>query len=118
MKPESLCISIFLGANAPLVPASSEGLYVCLSVCLYVFNTLAPLLSPPLQDKDKETKRQRDKETKRQRDKETKRQRDKETERQIDKETKRQRDKEIERQCHCVTERKLKTRMFLKCPIG
>ena len=26
----------FLGANAPLGPASSEGLYVCMYVCLYV----------------------------------------------------------------------------------
>ena len=26
----------FLGANAPLGPASSEGLSVCLYVCLYV----------------------------------------------------------------------------------
>ena len=33
----------FLGANAPLGPASSEGLSVCLYVCLYVCNTLAPL---------------------------------------------------------------------------
>ena len=37
----------FLGANAPLGPASSEGLYVCLSVCLYVCNTLAPLPFSP-----------------------------------------------------------------------
>ena len=27
---------IFLGAKAPLQPTSSEGLYVCMSVCLYV----------------------------------------------------------------------------------
>ena len=31
----------FLGANAPLGPALSEGLYFCMSVC----NTLAPLPS-------------------------------------------------------------------------
>ena len=42
---------IFLGANAPLGPASSEGLcvcmsvYVCMSVCLSVCNTLPPLPS-------------------------------------------------------------------------
>ena len=39
----------FLGANAPLGPTSSEGLYVCMSVfmsvCLYVCKTLAPLPS-------------------------------------------------------------------------
>ena len=29
----------FLGANAPLGPASSKGLYACLYVCLYVCNT-------------------------------------------------------------------------------
>ena len=54
---------------------------VCLYVwCLYVCNILtSPPLppSPPLQQRDKETKRQRDKETKRQRDKEIKKQRDK-----------------------------------------
>ena len=40
----------FLGANAPLRPASSEGLYVCLYVCLYVTLQLPspPLPSPPL----------------------------------------------------------------------
>ena len=56
----------FLGANAPLGPASSEGLYVCMSVCMsvcmYVCNTLAPLPSPTLPQR-KETKRQRDEET-------------------------------------------------------
>ena len=35
---------IFLGANAPLGPASSVGLYVCLYIC----NILAPLLFPPI----------------------------------------------------------------------
>ena len=33
----------FLGANAPLGPASSEALYVCMSVCLYVCNILTKL---------------------------------------------------------------------------
>ena len=33
----------FLGANAPLGPGSSEGLYVCMYVC----NTLAPYPLPP-----------------------------------------------------------------------
>ena len=32
--------SSFLGAKAPLKPASSEGLYVCMYVCIYVCNTL------------------------------------------------------------------------------
>ena len=32
----SLDALTLLGANAPLGPASSEGLYVCLYVCLYV----------------------------------------------------------------------------------
>ena len=49
VRESSICVKIklnfskittsnnfFLGANAPLGPASSEGLYVCLSVCLYV----------------------------------------------------------------------------------
>ena len=97
------CIQ-FLGANAPIGPASSEGLYVCMSdvcmsVCLYVcmsvcnILTSPPLPSPPTnRQRDKETSRQRDKETKRQRDKEKKRQRDKKTKRQ--KETKRQKDEE------------------------
>ena len=61
----------FLGAKAPLQPTSSEGLYVCLSVCMsmYVCNILTPspplpsppLLSPPLEKRDKETKGQKDK---------------------------------------------------------
>ena len=36
----------FLGANAPLGPASSEALYVCLYVCMYVCNILTPLPLP------------------------------------------------------------------------
>ena len=47
--------SRFLGANAPLGPASSEGLYVCLYVCLSVCNTLAPL--PSQRQRDRETER-------------------------------------------------------------
>ena len=71
----------FLGANAPLGPASSEGLYVCMSVC----NTLAPLSFSPLPSKrDKETEKQKetdkDREIDRQRDKETNKQRDRDTE--------------------------------------
>ena len=49
-------IYVFLGTKAPLQPTSSEGLYVCMSVC----NILTPLPSPPLEKRDKETKRQRD----------------------------------------------------------
>ena len=42
-----ICIIFFLGANAPLGPASSEGLYVC-PVCMCVCNNLAPLPFSPL----------------------------------------------------------------------
>ena len=62
-----------LGANAPLGPASSEGLSVCMSVCMYHFS------SPPLRKTERDRKRQNDRETERQRDKMTKRQRDRES---------------------------------------
>ncbi len=68
--------------------------FVCLSLCLSLFDCGSSLCN---RLKDRKTERQKDRKTERQKDRKTERQKDRKTERQKDKKTERQKDKKAVR---------------------